>query len=177
MRIVNDFLNMSRLEQGRLVLNNQPLDLTKIIQEVTSQLSVLASEKKLRLSTQLGHIAPLVLGDADLLRQVLINLVGNAIKFTEHGRIVVSLEVHLEHTQVRVHDSGKGILRTNQALLFRKFQQAGSSLIARDASNGTGLGLYISKLMIEAMGGTIFLESSAPEQGSTFSFTLPLAKP
>jgi len=175
-RIVNDFLNMSRLEQGRMVMEVAPVDIAQLIEQTKEELQDLADEKVIQLRT-VFHDRPQLwaLGDSDRIKEVLINLVGNALKFSEHGSVTISAELHHDTIQVRVHDHGKGILLKNQQLLFRKFQQAGESLIARDTSNGTGLGLYISKLMIEGMGGSIFLESSAPHQGSTFSFTLPLA--
>jgi len=175
-RIVREFLDMSRLEQGKLTFNVEPLDLREIIQEVFQELAPLAKEKGVKLLLHHPHeVLPPAEGDRDRVKEILINLVGNALKFTERGQIVISAEVHPDHLQLRVHDTGQGIPLENQKLLFRKFQQAGTSLIARDASNGTGLGLYISHLMAEGMGGTICLESSAPGHGSTFSFTLKLA--
>jgi len=177
MRIVEDFLNMSRLEQGRLKFTEDTVDLSQVIQEVIEELKPLAEQKKVQLSYHDAHqTAPLVCGDRDRIKEVLVNLTGNALKFTERGRVIISTEVLPKAICVRVHDTGKGIELQNQALLFHKFQQAGSSLISRDASTGTGLGLYISKLLVEGMGGTIFLESSALHHGSTFAFTLPLSK-
>jgi len=175
-RIVNDFLNMSRLEQGRIVMDMMPVNIPLLIEQTCEELKPLADEKNITLR-MVFHERPRLqaMGDRDRIKEVLINLVGNALKFSDNGSITISAELHHAVVQVRVHDHGKGIVLQNQQLLFRKFQQAGESLIARDTSNGTGLGLYISKLMIEGMGGSIFLESSAPHQGSTFSFTLPLA--
>jgi PAS domain S-box-containing protein len=175
-RIVEEFLNMSRLEQGKLVLNPEKLDMEQLVLEVMLEMQPLVEEKSLQLHFHKGAAKlPLVEGDRDRIKEVLINLVGNAIKFTDKGKIMISAEPHPAMLQIRVHDTGHGIPKENQALLFHKFQQAGSSLIARETSNGTGLGLYISKLMVEAMGGIITLESSAPHHGSTFSFTLPRA--
>lgn len=175
-RIINEFLNMSRLEQGELGFKNAPLNMIALIKEVDLEVTPLLEEKGLRLNLHTARMEPpFVMADKDKVKEVLINLVGNAIKFTEKGSIIISLEEHPDHLQVRVHDTGKGISLENQSLLFHKFQQAGSSLTTREASAGTGLGLYISRLIIEGMGGSIFLESSAPHHGSTFSFTLPLA--
>jgi PAS domain S-box-containing protein len=177
-RIINEFLNMSRLEQGQLLFKKEPVDMIKLIKEVDLEVTPLLEDKGLRLNLHTARMdPPIVLADKDKVKEVLVNLVGNAIKFTEKGSITISLEMHPDTIQVRVHDTGRGISIENQSLLFRKFQQAGSSLTAREASAGTGLGLYISRLIIEGMGGSIFLESSAPHHGSTFSFTLPLNPP
>ncbi len=177
LRVVNDFLNMSRLEQGRLEFLHEPLDAVALLKDVVHEIKVLATKKKLKLIVHLPHHRlPKVEGDADRIREVLINLIGNAIKFTDGGSIIVSVEEEEKQLKISVHDTGKGIDPKNQSLLFRKFQQAGSSITARDASHGTGLGLYISRLMAEGMGGTLYLEESVKGEGSTFVFTLPIGR-
>jgi signal transduction histidine kinase len=99
------------------------------------------------------------------------------MKYTEKGgSITVAADNIGDFIQIKVTDTGKGIPKENRQLLFRKFQQAGKSIYARDASQGTGLGLYISKLMVEGMGGKIELESSEEGKGTTFVFTLPAKK-
>src|SRR5258708_38343135 len=98
------------------------------------------------------------------------------MKFTDKGKITVTAEKVGDHLKICVSDTGPGISDENQKLLFRKFQQAGTSVYTRDTSRGTGLGLYVTKLMVEAMGGQVALEHSKLGKGSTFSFTLPLAK-
>jgi PAS domain S-box-containing protein len=174
-RIVKEFLDMSRLEQGKLTFETEVLDAGVLMDEVALEMEQLIQEKGLGLFIHKPTNLPAVTGDRDRIQEVFINLIGNAVKFTQKGKIILSVEVHRDTLEFRVHDTGHGILKANQALLFRKFQQAGSSLIARESSIGTGLGLYISKLMVEGMGGVIALESSAPGHGSTFSFTLPRA--
>jgi signal transduction histidine kinase len=114
------------------------------------------------------------MADTDRVKEVIINLVSNAINYTREGSIDVEVVQKPGAVSVRVKDTGAGIPQRNQSLLFRKFQQAGDTL-TRDNTQSTGLGLYISKLMVEAMKGTIQLEESTPGQGSTFSFTLPTA--
>ena len=119
----------------------------------------------------------MVRADKDRTRQTLINLIGNGLKFTEKGGVTVSVKKDSISACCYVKDTGRGIPVENQKLLFRKFQQAGSSIYTRDTTKGTGLGLYISKLMIEGMNGRIWLDSSYDGKGSTFAFCLPLSKP
>ena len=118
-----------------------------------------------------------VMADKDRLKQVLINMIGNAFKFTETGGVYFEKFDSKDGTvSVDVRDTGSGIAVEQQPLLFRKFQQAGDSLYTRDTSKGTGLGLYISKLLIEGMKGSIGLRTSALKKGSVFYFSLPVAE-
>jgi signal transduction histidine kinase len=118
-----------------------------------------------------------VVGDRDRVKQVLVNLVGNAVKYTQKGGVVVSLEKDNGFTKVLVTDTGIGIPHELQDGLFNKFQQGpNGQTYTRDVIHGSGLGLYISKMMVEGMGGKIALEKSAPGVGSTFSFELPIVK-
>lgn len=172
--MVNDFLQVSRLEQGKIEIKREPFDLAPVIGEVVRSLTELAKQKGLALSYAPAEL-PQVLADADRTEQVLENLIGNAIKFTERGSVTVSAERSGSVVTVRVKDTGVGISAQNQSLLFRKFQQAGEDTLARGDSQSTGLGLYISKLLMDAMDGTVTLEESRPGEGSTFSFTLPVA--
>ncbi|MBI1862951.1 HAMP domain-containing histidine kinase [Candidatus Microgenomates bacterium] len=175
--LVNDFLNMSRLEQGRMVYKKETFDMSTLVEEVVKEYTIAAAEKKLYLKADLAPgFAGAVFADRSKVKEVLINFIGNALKFTPTGGITIHLSQEMNVALVRVQDTGKGIPRDNQALLFRKFQQAGKDIYARDMSQGSGLGLYISKLMMQGMGGTIGLENSVPEQGSVFFFSLPLAK-
>lgn len=172
--MVNDFLQVSRLEQGKIEIKRETVDIVPVISEVVRSLTELAKEKGLMLSYTPSAL-PRVVADPDRTEQVLENLIGNAIKFTEKGSITVSAELIDTVVTVRVKDTGVGISEQNQSLLFRKFQQAGEDTLARNNSQSTGLGLYISKLIMNSMGGKIVLEESQPGKGSTFSFTLPLA--
>ena len=172
--IVNEFLQISRLEQGKIEIERQPFDLSEAIAQVVRTLTEMASQKNITLSFESSPI-PLVMGDKNRTEEVLENLIGNAIKFTSEGGVSVSVESMGTQVKVRVTDTGIGISEQNQANLFRKFQQASEDLLARDNSQSTGLGLYISKLLMTAMGGAVVLEKSALGKGSTFSFTLPVA--
>ena len=173
--IVNDFLNVSRLEQGRLEFKPTAFNLAELITKSLGEYQVTGSRNKIGLE----FVAPVeaipeVYADLDRVRQILINLIGNGIKYTDTGGVKISLKNVPGFVNVYISDSGRGIPPQNQVLLFHKFQQAGSSLYTRDTSKGTGLGLYISKLMVEGMGGKIWLESSIPGKGSVFAFCLPV---
>ena len=174
-KIVNDFLEVSRLEQGRLQFDGKPFPLPDLCAEVVADLKGLATNKglELRFDTPASPL-PQALADRDKVKEVLTNFTGNAIHYSHAGSVVISVAVADNQLKVRVKDTGVGIAPHDQQLLFRKFQQAGD-VLARDNTQSTGLGLYISKLLIEAMEGTAFLEESTPEKGSTFSFTLPIA--
>jgi PAS domain S-box-containing protein len=174
--IVNDFLNVSRLEQSRMVYDTKEFDVAEIIPETIKEYNVTGSRQKLSLDYLPPQTkAPMVLADADKVRQVIINLLGNAIKFTDKGGITITTETLPNFVKVLITDTGRGIPLKQQSLLFHKFQQAGASLFTRDTAGGSGLGLYISKMMVEGMGGEIKLEKSEIDKGSTFSFSLPIA--
>ena len=174
-KIVNDFLEVSRLEQGRLKFEGTTFAVTEVVEGVLSDVKSLAEKKSLQLRYDPpATVLPQVFADKDRVKQILINLLGNAINYSTDGSITITLLQEGEYIKVRVKDNGVGISAEHQSLLFRKFQQAGDTL-ARDVTQSTGLGLYISKLMIEGMGGGITLEESQPGKGSTFAFILPIA--
>jgi len=175
--IVNDFLDASRLEQDKMKFVHETFELGKVIESVIYEMGTASKDKGVELrfnQMQLGDL-PHVYADKNRTKQIIYNLIGNALKFTEHGSITVDAASEDSNVRVVVSDTGTGMSTEAQQLLFHKFQQAGDSLLTRDTSRGTGLGLYISKLMVEGMGGNIRLESSAPGKGSAFSFTLPVA--
>jgi signal transduction histidine kinase/ActR/RegA family two-component response regulator len=177
--LINDILDLSKIEAGQLTLEQQPLDLRGLVGEVVSMFTAQARGKGLELCAQVDAAVPTALvGDALRLRQVLFNLVGNALKFTERGTVevrVVVVEEGAEGMRLRiaVRDTGLGIAPEVQATLFEPFTQADASTTRR--YGGTGLGLAIAKRLVEAMGGEIGVES-VPGQGSTFWLTLRLAR-
>ena len=124
---------------------------------------------------QTGQPMPLVHADPERTRQVLINLIGNSLKFTEDGLIKISFGHEGQFVKVFVADTGKGISTKQQQHLFRKFEQSGENVLTRDSVQGTGLGLYISKMIMEQMDGEIKLEHSEPGKGAVFSISLPVA--
>ncbi len=171
--IVNDFLNVSRIEQGKIDFKKTEFDVKDLVSESVAEFEGSALEKQVVVRFEESGSVAHVYADRDRTKQILLNLVGNALKFTEAGEVVVRLSSGDHTVKMSVTDNGRGISKENQALLFRKFQQAGSSLFTRDTTKGTGLGLYISRLLAEGMGGNIWLEKSEEGVGSEFCVSLP----
>jgi GAF domain-containing protein len=169
--LINDVLDLSKIEAGQLVLELSDYCVEDIAQTVRSTLEPLASDKKLAFKLELAPNLPAGHGDGRRLTQVLINLVGNAIKFTDAGEVAIKAEANNGSFHVSVRDTGPGISAADQAKLFQEFQQADNAITRK--KGGTGLGLAISKRIIEMHGGKIWVESQ-PGQGSTFAFTLPV---
>lgn len=175
--IVNDFLDTSRLEQGRMQFNMQDFPMVDIITKVVKETTPVAKEGGNIIKVDPGIAdLPFVHADSNKLEQVIYNLIGNALKFTENGKVIIQGAVLGNQVKIRISDSGRGISQEGKKLLFRKFQQTGSNLLTRDTTKGTGLGLYISKLILENMHGTIGLEHSEPGVGTAFFFTVPVAE-
>jgi signal transduction histidine kinase len=169
--LINDVLDLSKIEAGQLVLELSDYSVLDIAQTVRSTLEPLAADKKLAFKLELTPELPPGHGDGRRLTQVLINLVGNAIKFTDAGEVAIKAEANNGSFYVLVRDTGPGISAADQAKLFQEFQQADNAITKK--KGGTGLGLAISKRIIEMHGGKIWVESQ-PGQGSTFTFTLPV---
>lgn len=175
-RLVHDFLDLSRLEQGRVKFEEQKVDMAKLAHEVLTEYSQEMAAKNI--TSEIINNAPdtIVHADEDRVKQVVVNLVSNAVKYSQKGKITVTVRLKGEMVELEVADKGVGIAPENQKYLFKKFQQAGKNVLVRDTSQGTGLGLYISRLVIRAMGGDVYLVNSIPGEGSTFAFTLPIRK-
>jgi len=169
--LINDVLDLSKIEAGQLVLELSDYCVQDIAQTVRSTLEPLAADKKLAFKLELAPGLPPGHGDGRRLTQVLINLVGNAIKFTDAGEVAIKAEANNGSFHVSVRDTGPGISAADQAKLFQEFQQADNAITRK--KGGTGLGLAISKRIIEMHGGRIWVQSQ-PGQGSTFAFTLPV---
>ena len=169
--LINDVLDLSKIEAGQLVLELSDYSVQDIAQTVRGTLEPLAADKKLAFKVDVPTELPPGRGDGRRLTQVLINLVGNAIKFTDAGEVAIRAEANNGAFHVSVRDTGPGISAVDQAKLFQEFQQADNAITKK--KGGTGLGLAISKRIIEMHGGKIWVESQ-PGQGSTFSFTLPV---
>lgn len=175
--IVNDFLNISRLEMGKIDFKVEKVELGSVLKETLDEFESSGIKPGLELKVVGLKNDVRVNTDKDRLKQVVINLVGNALKFTEKGGVYLeNFTVEGTNLLFDVRDTGAGIAKEQQSLLFRKFQQAGSSLYTRDTSKGTGLGLYISKLLMEGMKGRIWLKYSESGKGTIFTVSLPLAK-
>jgi len=169
--LINDVLDLSKIEAGQLVLELSDYSVQDIAQTVRSTLEPLAADKKLAFKVEVAPKLPPGRGDGRRLTQVLINLVGNAIKFTDTGEVVIKAAASDRSFHLSVCDTGPGISAADQAKLFQEFQQADNAITRK--KGGTGLGLAISKRIIEMHGGKIWVESQLG-QGSTFAFTLPV---
>ena len=169
--LINDVLDLSKIEAGQLVLELTDYSLEDIAQTVRSTLEPLAADKKLAFKVEVAPKMPAGHGDGRRLTQVVINLVGNAIKFTDAGEVVIKAGATDGSFHLSVRDTGPGISAADQAKLFQEFQQADNAITRK--KGGTGLGLAISKRIIEMHGGKIWVESQLG-QGSTFSLLLPV---
>jgi signal transduction histidine kinase len=174
--VINDILDFSKIESGKIELEARTFDLRQSVEEAMESFAPAAAEKGLDLAVVIAAgVPPFIVGDVTRQRQVLVNLIGNAIKFTQQGEVVVS--VHAEacgdtsniRLQFAVSDTGMGIPRDKQERLFKAFSQADASTTRQ--FGGTGLGLAISKRLVELMGGTLWVESEAG-RGSTFHFSV-----
>ncbi len=178
--VINDILDFSKIESGKLDIENKTLNLLSTIEEACDIAATRAREKNIRLLVDIGdHVPEWVCGDVTRLRQILLNFINNAIKFTDKGQVVVSVHLLQDFTvdkpallEFRVKDTGIGIPVDRQSALFQSFTQVDASTARR--YGGTGLGLAICKRLAEIMGGQVGLES-VPGQGSTFWFTAQLA--
>ncbi len=177
--IINEILDFSKIEAGKLVLENLPFNLRDLIQDALTMLAPAAHEKQLELVSLVYRDTPIQLqGDPQRLKQILTNLVGNAIKFTQGGTVAVRAMLEDEsddraQLRISVQDTGIGLSEEDQQALFKAFSQADNSL-SRQAG-GTGLGLVISKRLIEQMGGEIGVDST-PGEGAEFWISLSLPK-
>jgi signal transduction histidine kinase len=169
--LINDVLDLSKIEAGQLKLETADYALRDLVQTVRASTESLAAAKKLGLRIELPDILPAARGDERRISQVLLNLVGNAIKFTEAGEVVVSVAVDETSFEIAVTDTGPGIPADEQEKIFEEFHQIDSSSTRR--KGGTGLGLAISKRIVELHGGRIWVESE-PGRGSSFRFVIPI---
>lgn len=172
--LIDDMLDLSRVEAGRIDLHDAPFDVATLIDRVLGLVQPVAQAKGLVLTAELAPDMPhTLMGDAARLMQVVLNLTNNAVKFTPSGRVTITVAPQGDRFEIAVSDTGIGIAAHDLSKLFKRFSQIDSSL-AR-AHGGTGLGLAISRGLVERMGGQITVES-VPDAGSTFRVTLPLAK-
>jgi signal transduction histidine kinase len=169
--LINDVLDLSKIEAGQLILALGDYSLKNVVHTVFSAAEPLAKEKRIAFNVEVPPDLSPGYGDERRLTQVVFNLVGNAIKFTDVGEVVIKAAKVNGSFKVTVRDSGPGISEADRAKLFQEFQQADNSTTRK--KGGTGLGLAISKRIIELHGGKIWVES-ALGRGSTFSFTLPI---
>ena len=176
--IINDILDFSKIEAGRMDIERHPFDLRECVESAMDLIGPRAAEKHLDIAYIFeGEVPAAIDGDVTRLRQVLLNLLSNSVKFTEKGEVVLSVRVEGDEQtgegsslHFTVRDTGIGLSEAGLSRLFQKFSQADSGTTRK--YGGTGLGLAISKLLAELMGGTMWAESAGPGQGSTFHFTI-----
>jgi len=169
--LINDVLDLSKIEAGQLTLSLNDYSMKEVVHTVSSAVESLAAEKNLTVKVKVSPDVPSGQGDEQRIAQVLLNLVGNAIKFTDEGEVRVEVAASNGAFLVSVSDTGPGLSEADQERIFEEFHQADSSSTRK--KGGTGLGLSIAKRIIEMHGGRIWVESSLGK-GSTFSFTLPI---
>jgi len=172
--LINDVLDMSRIEAGMMELVFEPMDLRPIIDGVMSTAMGLVKDRPVKLVQEVADDLPIIRADSTRIRQVLLNLISNAAKFTEEGSITMRAWADDDHITVSVTDTGRGIPEEHWGTIFQEFQQVDGTATRR--VGGTGLGLPISRHFVELHGGRIWVESEM-RIGSTFTFTIPIHGP
>ena len=175
--IINDLLDLSKIEAGQLDVGAEPFALAKLVEIVESASALVAAEKGLKWNLQVDPKMPATLiGDVERISQILVNLTGNAVKFTEKGEVSVRIEpLGTDRWMVLVQDTGLGIAENQREVIFEAYRQLGNGA-ANARTGGTGLGLAITRHLVRLMGGTIRVESTLGK-GSTFTVELPLKSP
>ena len=169
---MNDMLNVSRIESGRIELNKTKFNILKLAQNVKEDLSAKALEKNITVTISSSK-EYIVNADEEKIHMIFVNLIGNALKFTPYGgTITISFKGKADFVETTVEDNGLGIKSEDIPKLFTKFTKLDYSYSSANQSSGTGLGLYISKKFLDLSGGKIWVESTYGK-GSKFSFTLP----
>ncbi|MEX0621804.1 MAG: ATP-binding protein [Candidatus Woykebacteria bacterium] len=173
--MINDMLNVSRIETGRLKLEILPISIWKVAEEVKDELNARAAEAGVDIIIKKDTFAPLVMADRDKLTEIYTNLIGNSLKFTQSGgKVTVSAQKKGNVVEVYIADTGVGIAKENIGKLFKKYGKLNESYATVSSSTGTGLGLYITKQYLEKMDGYIKVESTLG-RGTNFTFALPIA--
>ncbi len=176
--LVNDMLNISRIESGRLTIEAVPTDMGRLISEVVDELNTRAREMGVNLVFDPLKESLIANADPQRIKEVVINLIGNSLKFTPPGgSVFVSASIDEKgFITTEVKDTGRGINKDDMEKLFQKFNMVGNSHLTKEKGQGTGLGLYLSKSLVELHGGKIWASSPGEGRGATFSFTLPAAR-
>lgn len=173
--LVNDMLNVSRIEAGSVEITPTAFDIVTLSKDVFDEVTPKSQEKNIHLVLGQTNI-PKVFADNDKVHQVLLNLIGNALKFTPtDGSISVNFLADGNFLDTTIKDTGVGISKEDQSKLFRKFERLDNSYVAAATTGGTGLGLYICRLLVDKMGGKIWVYSDGLGKGTAFTFTLPIA--
>ncbi len=169
--LIGDILDMSKIEAGRMELRYEMVDICELANDVVATAMPLAQEKNLELITQIADDVHFIEADRTRIRQIMWNITGNAIKFTEKGSVTLSMEIENRNLLIGIHDTGIGIRPEDISIVFEQFRQIDGSLNRR--AGGTGLGMPITRNLVELHGGKIWVESVLGK-GTTFWFTIPL---
>lgn len=174
--IVEEFLDITNLEQRRISFKKEKFDAYQLVQESAESMRELAKQQKNNILTEkIGTGAFMVKADKTRTRQILFNLIGNSIKFTQEGEIkLIVKKIDQSYIEIQIADTGRGITVQSQKILFKKFQQVDEDILLHDSTKGVGLGLYISKMLAEGMDGDLRLLNSEINKGTTFALKLPL---
>lgn len=171
--LVNDMLNVSRIESGRFTLDLKSTNMNELVNDVVEEMRPRAEELGVELVTDITAENPQATIDPDRIKQVLINLVGNSLKFTpQGGKVTVISAIKGDRIVMQVADTGVGIEKEDMPKLFRKFGMVGNNYLTKQATQGTGLGLYLSKSIVELHNGRMLVVSEGRGKGSTFTFYL-----
>ncbi len=171
--LVNDMLNVSRIESGRITIDKKEVNIKQLIDDVITEMMPKAQEGKIELSVNYQENLPCVMVDPDKIKEVIINLVGNSLKFTpENGKITINITQKDGEIIVKVSDTGAGIDKDDIQKLFQKFGIVGNNYLRKQNTQGTGLGLYLAKSLVELHGGRMWVESEGLGKGSNFYFTI-----
>jgi len=170
--IINIIIEITELEQGKVKLHPESFDLREMCQHVLDDIGAKLGKESVEARLESNVDDANVVADKNKTEQIIRSFVSNAFKFTDQGSVMLKLDKESDQFVIRIIDTGKGIEEDNKSLLFRKFQQAGSSLLSRDGE-GTGLGLYAVKLIASIMDAKVGLEHTEVDKGSTFYFKLP----
>src|SRR4029078_3340729 len=172
--LINDVLDLAKIEAGKMEWNLENVSMTEVAERALAATTALFEQKKLKLVREIDTDIPDISGDRDKLIQVIINLISNAVKFTDKGSVTCKVHKKKDEIIVSVLDTGIGIAPEDYAAVFEQFKQVGGDTLT-DKPKGTGLGLPICKEIVEHHGGEIWLESEVGK-GSIFSFSLPTVK-
>lgn len=174
--LVNDMLNISRIESGRVEISPEPVDMISLCRDIVDEVYYSKSTAKEIQMVLLEEKLPKVMADPEKLRQVLINVVGNAVKFSPHGgKITIGFFTDGKTVEISIKDQGPGISKEDLGRLFQKFGRLDNTFTDTATVPGSGLGLFISKSLVELMGGKIRAESEGVGKGTTFTIAMPVA--
>jgi signal transduction histidine kinase len=173
LELINDVLDISKIEADQIVLSNELFDMGEAIRKSVEKILPMADKKGLKLTAEINPQIIMISNDRRRVEQILLNLLNNAVKFTDHGQVKLDCRVENDRLVIRISDTGIGIKPEDMQTLFKPFRQIDSGITRQ--YEGTGLGLSICKRLVELMGGNIQAESEAGK-GSVFTFTLPLKR-